>query len=73
LQEETYYLGKPCLVLRKKTERIEGLGENVVISEFKNDLINDFLCAPLNFSRNSKLKVKKKPSEKIVDRILDFG
>ncbi len=28
-QEESCYLGKPYLVLRKETERQEGLGENV--------------------------------------------
>jgi UDP-N-acetylglucosamine 2-epimerase (non-hydrolysing) len=28
-QEELYYMGKPCLVLRKKTERNEGINKNV--------------------------------------------
>ena len=33
-QEECFYLGKPCLILRETTERVEGLGENAVLSEF---------------------------------------
>ncbi|MHA1439881.1 MAG: UDP-N-acetylglucosamine 2-epimerase [Promethearchaeota archaeon] len=32
-QEESYYLGKPCLVMRKTTERKEGLDKNVVFNK----------------------------------------
>lgn len=32
-QEELYYMGKPCLILRKNTERNEGIGENAVMFE----------------------------------------
>ena len=32
-QEELYYMGKPCLILRKRTERDEGLGKNAVMFE----------------------------------------
>lgn len=32
LQEESYYLGIPCIVYREATERSEGLGENVVLT-----------------------------------------
>ncbi|MDP2947278.1 MAG: UDP-N-acetylglucosamine 2-epimerase, partial [Nanoarchaeota archaeon] len=38
-QEESYYLGKPCLVMRKTTERKEGLGKNVIISEYNQEVI----------------------------------
>ena len=41
-QEETSYLGLPCLLLRIKTERVEGLGENVVISDYDTQVIADF-------------------------------
>ena len=30
-QEELSYLGKPCLILRKKTERNDGIGRNVIL------------------------------------------
>jgi len=42
-QEESYYLGKPCLVMRKTTERKEGLGKNVVISKYDKKTIEDFI------------------------------
>lgn len=32
-QEEAYYLGLPCLLMRRVTERTEGLEENVVLSQ----------------------------------------
>lgn len=32
LQEESYYLGIPCIVHRAATERDEGIGENVVLT-----------------------------------------
>ena len=34
IQEESAYLGIPCLLLRKATEREEGLGANVVLSNY---------------------------------------
>ena len=30
-QEESFYLGTPCFVMRNETERVEGLGVNVVL------------------------------------------
>lgn len=42
-QEECFYLGKPCLLLRRATERTEGLGLNVVLSKFEPNLIADFV------------------------------
>lgn len=43
IQEEAFYLGRPCLLLRNCTERNEGLGQNVVLSGFDSRLIGDFL------------------------------
>ena len=48
-QEECYYLGKPCLLLRQETERQEGLGKNVVLSKKENSTIQDFLLNPLHW------------------------
>ena len=42
-QEECHYLGKPILLLRKATERREGLGTNCVLSRHDPDVIQDFL------------------------------
>ena len=43
LQEETYFLNVPCLLLRNRTERMVGLGETALLSEFKEEKINYFL------------------------------
>lgn len=68
-QEEAYYLGKPCLIMRNKTERIEGLGKNAVMANFDEKTI-------LNFMKNYKKYVKKpvsvktSPSSIIVNSLL---
>lgn len=41
-QEETYYMGKPCLIVRNRTERIEGLGSNAVLSYENKHIIRNF-------------------------------
>ncbi|MCR4329293.1 MAG: UDP-N-acetylglucosamine 2-epimerase [Candidatus Roizmanbacteria bacterium] len=65
-QEESYYMGKPCLVLRTVTERIEGLGENVVMSNNKLETIHDFFVHYKKYVRKP-LVTAAKPSEIIVD------
>ncbi len=42
-QEELSYLGVPTLLFRNETERQEGLGENIVISKFDSEIIQQFL------------------------------
>lgn len=72
LQEETSYLGKPCLLLRKTTERLDGLGENVVLSEYKEDVIDKFLN---NYKEHQRTTEQEQfsPSEKIVESVLGFS
>lgn len=43
LQEETYYLDIPCLLLRDRTERKVGLGKTAILSEMDDATINWFL------------------------------
>lgn len=64
-QEEAYYLGKPCLILRNRSERIEGLGKSAVISRNDKDIIDDFI---FNYKRFAvkPVKMKKSPSRIIV-------
>lgn len=64
-QEESYYFGKPCLILRSATERIEGLEENVVLSKNNFSIIKEFFDGYKNYERKP-IKVKVKPSEIIV-------
>ena len=42
-QEECFYLGKPILLLRKATERKEGLGRNCVLSKYNESIIDEFI------------------------------
>lgn len=65
-QEEAYYMGKPCLALRKRTERIEGLKKNVVIGSEDRKIVNDFLKNYKTYRRRP-VKTKQRPSEIIVD------
>ncbi len=67
-QEEAYYMGLPCLLLRNYTERIEGLGENVVLSCGNEKVIKEFMTKYKNY-RKSKIEINKRPSKIIVDNL----
>lgn len=68
-QEEAYYLGLPCLLLRRQTERIEGLGENVVLAGEDRALIKSFLRNHSKYKRNP-VRPKIRPSTIIVDYLV---
>lgn len=68
-QEEMYYMGKPCLVLRNHTERIEGLGHNVELSRNARSRIIYFLKNYKNYS-TSPITSFVSPSKIISDYIL---
>jgi UDP-N-acetylglucosamine 2-epimerase (non-hydrolysing) len=65
-QEECSYLGIPTLLLRHTTERQEGLGENVYLSQFDLGRTKKFLGHVTDYRRNPLTK-KISPSEVIVD------
>lgn len=67
-QEETYYMGKPCLVMRKTSERKEGIGKNVLISKYDKKLINSFVKNYDKYKR-SFIEIKDSPSKIIVNYI----
>lgn len=72
LQEETYFLGIPCLLLRKTTERREGLGKNVVLSEYDFDVVDNF-CRKYKEFKCAKVKINEfSPSQIIVSEIIKF-
>jgi UDP-N-acetylglucosamine 2-epimerase len=66
IQEEVSYLGVPCLLLRKTTERDEGIGKNVVLSGMKRTHANEFLENYLNYKREADAVSGISPSSRIV-------
>lgn len=69
-QEECYYLSKPCLLFRYKTERREGLGENVCVSKFNKKNITYFVDNYTQFKSKVSMDQKIYPSKYLVDAIL---
>lgn len=55
IQEECFYLGKPCLLLRRHTERAEGLGENALLSNLDLSLMRYFITHYFEFNRQPSL------------------
>jgi len=71
LQEETYYLNVPCLILRYKTERVEGLGETALLSKFDEKNVEYFFKNYKSFKRNKPF-LRMYPSKRIVDELLSL-
>jgi len=67
-QEECYYLGLPCLLMRKATERREGLGHNVVLGSYDKTTVMDFLGDYQRF-RKPPQELAVSPSAIIVDAL----
>jgi UDP-N-acetylglucosamine 2-epimerase (non-hydrolysing) len=72
IQEESSYLGLPCLLLREATERREGLGENVVLSRLDRDVIRRFGENP-EAHRRPRAASRHRPSKAIVDAALRWA
>jgi len=70
IQEEAFYLGKPCLLLRRYTERNEGLGGNVVLSNLDKGTLEYFLSHVLDFVRPNRVSQATAVSEAIVNSLL---
>jgi len=66
-QEECSYIGVPTLILRRHTERIEGLGKNIILSTNKSEISKFFL----NYRRLRRPSVKKhiRPSVYIINQL----
>ena len=73
IQEEAFYLGKPCLLLRKRTERKEGLGENAVLSGLDQNKIDYFLKSYTNLQREAASLNIPGPSAKIIEKLLKYA
>lgn len=66
LQEETYFFNKPCLLMRKRTEKQVGLNETAYLSEFDSNKIDYFFENYQTFKRKRDF-VRYNPSKIIVD------
>ncbi len=72
IQEESSYLGLPCLLMRRVTERPEGLGDNVLLSNFDADRVRDFALNPEAY-RRAPMSSQHRPSQVIVDAALRWA
>jgi UDP-N-acetylglucosamine 2-epimerase (non-hydrolysing) len=72
IQEESSYLGLPCLLMRRVTERPEGLGDNVLLSNFDADRVRDFALNPEAY-RREPMSSQHRPSQVIVDAALRWA
>lgn len=70
-QEECYYLGKPCLILRQKTERIEGLNGNILLGGSNIKLIDSFISNYKSFKRKT-VSNDESPSLIITNTLLNL-
>lgn len=65
-QEELSYMGKPALILRKSTERGEGIGENALLYQSNPSEIDYFVDHYMDYRRDEVVY-----QEKVADLILD--
>jgi UDP-N-acetylglucosamine 2-epimerase (non-hydrolysing) len=69
-QEELSYLGVPTILMRKATERVEGLNKSAYLSNFDEALISRLIQQFLSGRpRNTKKYDNESPSEIIIDYI----
>ncbi len=67
-QQECYYLGKPCLIMRDRTESIEGINSTCVISKFDQSIINEFMENPFKYQRD-EVRPLKRPTDIIFESL----
>jgi UDP-N-acetylglucosamine 2-epimerase len=72
VQEEAACLGVPCLLLRERTERPDGLGANVVLSRFDPGAIHCFLDRPERYRTAGRVPAEE-PSLRVVRRLAAEG
>ena len=71
-QEEAAMLGLPTLLLRRATERLDGLNDNVVLSNLKVDSIREFVIQHAKTSWEVRLISQSSPSKMIVDTLTQY-
>ncbi len=69
IQEECALLGVPTLIWRLRTERVDGLGANVVLAQYDDATVRAFLADPQAHRRTPPVPGTT-PSEQILDALL---
>jgi UDP-N-acetylglucosamine 2-epimerase (non-hydrolysing) len=70
IQEECARLGVPTLLWRDRTERPDGIGANVVLARYDDDVVGAFLADPEAWRRPVALG-DERPSAQVVDVLID--
>jgi UDP-N-acetylglucosamine 2-epimerase len=73
IQEESHYLNVPCLIMRAKTERMEGLGKNAHLAGFNEERINRFFEMLPDLRRKNPDAQDSHPSGIIVDHVAAYA
>lgn len=69
VQEECFYLGKPCLIMRKRTERVDGVGRNAMLAAFNSDITKEFVEDYKKYER-PELYPEIRPSDILIEEVL---
>ncbi len=69
IQEECAYIGVPTMLWRDATERLHGVGANVVLAHYDRAVIDDFVANYERFRLPVSLPATA-PSEQIMDELL---
>jgi len=69
-QEECFYLGKPCIIMRNTSERREGIGKNAIICDYDLDRVKQFVANRSKFQLTAE-KFAVSPSKIIVDKLIE--
>jgi UDP-N-acetylglucosamine 2-epimerase len=70
VQEECALLGVPTLVWRHRTERSDGLGQNVVLTNYDREAIEPLLADPERYRRPPAWEDRPSPAEVIADHLI---
>ena len=68
IQEECAMLGVPALLWRDSTDRPDGLGENVVLSHYDEEVVGEFLRDPQRYRRSGRMPGVS-PTAQILDEL----
>jgi len=72
IQEECARLGVPTLLWRDRTERPDGIGENVLVSRYEDVVVDDFLADPERWRRSRRLG-DERPAAEVVDVLVEMS